>query len=214
MSTADQTSNAPKATAASALAAAPILEITLAVSALEDLFNAPTVNPFVDRDLRAIGEPAINRAIHQLEAAGMRDHRAVRLRVQAPANLLTSDTEVVRAINRYCTAKLADNNVSIHVTQGRARRGLEISVVVVLLFGMLAYTLLVTVLANAGEIIQGIVEGSLSVFAWVVLWDTLEALLFNPLPARFENHALTRLLSAEIVIEALSADDTSAAHDE
>jgi hypothetical protein len=209
MSTADQATTAPRATTAPTSAAAEPYDITLTVSALEDLFNAPTVNPFVDRDLRGLGEPAVHRAVHELQATGARDRRPVRLRIQAPMTQLTGDTrapQVIAAIRRYCAAKIADNTQAIALIRRRARRGLEISIVLVLIFAALAYALLTTLLANAGTIIQGIVEGSLSVFAWVVLWDTLEAYLFNPLPASFENRALTRLLSAEIIIEPISAE--------
>jgi hypothetical protein len=182
-------------------------EITIAVAALEDLFNSPTINPFVDRDLRALGEPALVRAMRELQVGGIRDQRPVRLLIEVPADQLDGDSrgaQIGDAIHRYCAAKIADNAERIHLTRRRARRGLQLAIALVLLFAVLAYVLLTTVLAHAGNVVQAIVVGSLSVFTWVVLWDTLEAWIFDPIAPSFENRALTRLQRAEVVAKPVS----------
>jgi hypothetical protein len=178
------------------------------VGAVDDLFNAPSVNPFVDRDLRALGEPALGRAIRALQVGGLRDQRPVRLRLELPADHLASDDRAARlpgAIQRYCAARMADNAERIRLTRRVARRGLRIAVAAVLIFAALVYLLLTTVLAHAGSVIQAIVLGSLSVFTWVVLWDTLEAWIFNPVPLVLENRALARLATADVVVAATAA---------
>jgi hypothetical protein len=171
---------------------------------MEDLFNPPTVNPLTDRDLRALGEPALSRAVRELQAGGLRDRRPVRLRIGLLADQHIHDNggpQLADAIHRYCAAKIVDNTETIHVMRRRARRGLQIAVVMVLIFTALAYALLTTLLAHAGPVIQAIVVGSLSVFTWVVLWDTLEAWIFNPIPLAFENRALGKLREADVVVE-------------
>jgi hypothetical protein len=35
----------------------------------------------------------------------------------------------------------------------------------------------------------------------VILWDTLEAFLIDPIPAMWENRALRRLVTAEVVVD-------------
>jgi hypothetical protein len=183
----------------------PTREVVIAVSTVDDLFNAPSVNPFVDRDLRALGEPALGRAIRALQVGGLRDQRPVRLRIEFPADQITGDdrtSRVTEAIHRYCVAKMADNDESIHLTRRRARRGLQIAVALVLIFAALAYLLLTTLLAHAGSVVQALLIGSLSVFTWVVLWDTLEAWIFNPVPLTFENRALAKLRQADVVVVA------------
>ncbi|HEX6121587.1 MAG TPA: hypothetical protein VFY89_00430 [Ktedonobacterales bacterium] len=192
----------------SAKAPAPTHEITVALPTLENLFNAPSVNPFEDRDLRWAGEPVVERIIHQLQMTGRRDRRPIRVRVRVPMNRLPDQIgtpQIQDAIHRYCQAKIADNEQRITIIRRLARRGLAIAALLVLLLALLAYWLLTSALASAGIIIQAIIAGSVSVFAWVVLWDTLEALIFNPIPLRFENRALARLANAEIVVEVMEA---------
>lgn len=182
----------------------PRRDITISVSRLDDLFNAPSANPFTDRDLRALGEPALNRALRELQSDGLRDHRPVRLRIEIPPAQLSGNMgppEVREAIHRYCAAKITDNTALIHVTRRRAGRGLQIALILVLAFAALAYVLLSTLLAHAGSIIQAFVVGMLSVFTWVVLWDTLEAWIFNPIPMSFENRALARLQESDVAVD-------------
>jgi hypothetical protein len=175
---------------------------------VDDLFNAASVNPFADRDLRALGEPALVRAVRALQVAGLRDRRPIRLRIELPAADLASDARAARvpaAVQRYCAARMADNAERIRLTRRVARRGLNIAIAAVLIFAALVYLLLTTVLAHAGAVIQAIVLGSLSVFTWVVLWDTLEAWIFNPVPLVLENRALAKLATADVVVAATGA---------
>lgn len=211
MSTSDQYmadgATRPPSSQPAAQAVASPRELVVTVETLEDLFNAPTVNPFVDGDLRAMGEPALERAVREMQANGLWDHGPVSLRVRVSADHLPAAMgapRVRQAIQRYCAAKISDNEQTIRVMRRRARRGLTLAVVLVLLLALLAYLLLVSVLAQAGTVIQGIVVGSVSVFAWVVLWDTLEAWIFDPLPLRFESRALARLLDADVIVDAVA----------
>lgn len=184
-------------------------ELVVTVAALEDLFNAPTVNPFVDSDLRDMGEPAIERAVREIQACGLWGHTPVRVRVRVAGDHLPAAMgapQVRQAIRRYCAAKISDNEQTIRVIHRRAGRGMVLAVTLVLLFALVAYLLLVSVLAQAGTVVQALVVGTLSVFTWVVLWDTLEAWIFNPLPLRFENRALTCLLDADVVVDPVTAE--------
>lgn len=187
-------------------------KVVVDVAHLEDLFNAPTINPLADRDLRAIGEPALVRAVREIQVAGLRDSRTVSLHIQLPAEEIAAagdELQVAHAIRRYCAAKVADNAEMIHLTRRRARRGMEVAAALVVIFAAVAYVLLTTLFAQAGTVVQAVVVGSLSVFTWVVLWDTLEAWIFDPIPPTFENRALTKLQQAEIVVESPSSTSNS-----
>ncbi len=202
MSTAEQASSPPLAPQSGD---PTTRELSVSVAHLEDLFNAPTVDPFTDADLRALGEPALCRAIRELQASRLRDRRPLRLRIDLRSDQLSANaasSPIQEAVRRYCAAKIADNAATIRLTRRRARRGMEIAGALVFVFAALAYVLLTTLLAHTGTVVQAIVLGSLSVFAWVVLWDTLEAWIFNPRPLTFENRALTQLQQADIVVQA------------
>jgi hypothetical protein len=178
--------------------------IVVSVTSLDQLFNAPPINPLSDKELSALGEPALTRAVRRLQEQGWRRRKdPVRLIVKMPTEQMTPalPEEVSEAVRRYCAAKIADNALEIHLARSRSARGLGIAITLVLILAFIVYLLLFVVLPQASEVIRGIIVGSLSVFAWVVLWDTLEALLFNPIPPSFENRALRRLSDAAILVE-------------
>ncbi len=178
--------------------------IVVSVTSLDQLFNALPVDPLSDQELSALGEPALTRAIRRLQAQGWHHRKdPVRLIVKIPIGQMTPEmpAQVSEAVRRYCAAKIADNALAIHLARSRSARGLGIAITLVLILALIVYLLLTFVLPQAPEVLRGVIAGSLSVFAWVVLWDTLEALLFNPIGPSFENRALQRLRDAELLVE-------------
>jgi len=183
-------------------------EIVIAVSALEDLFNAPDTNPFVDTDLRALGQPALDRAVRDVQMDGLLDRRPVRVIVQRPTAQVSAEpsrTEIANAVHRYYEAKHADNAQQIRLTRHNAAPLLIIAIIFVILVGLLIYVLFGAYLTHAGDLGRLVVLGSYSVFAWVILWDTLEAYLIDPIQAMWENRALRRLLTAEVIVDITAA---------
>lgn len=200
-----------QASAAATTDTADTYNMAMTVSTLDDLFNAPAVNPFVDSDLRAIGEPALHRIVRELQVHKLRDKRRVRLTLRVPANQLTPErgpAQVTQAIQRYCDAKTNDNALAIRIAREHARRQLTIATISSLIVLSVAYLLYISVLSQAGQPVQVVVFGSASVYVWVVMWDTLEELIFDPIPYAQENRSLRRLRDAEIVVQPIT---TSAA---
>jgi hypothetical protein len=186
---------------------ADTIDLAIAVTTLDDLFNAPAVDPFVDGDLQATGEPAMQRVVRQLQLSRVRDKRPVRLTVRVPASQLTpqrGSAQVAEAIHRYCVAEINDNTVSIRIARKHARRQLAIASILSLVVLAVAFLLHISILAQSPDIAQAIVFGSASVFVWVVMWDTLEALIFDPIPPTQENHSLRRLRDGQVVVEAIA----------
>ncbi|WIG58295.1 MAG: hypothetical protein OJF49_001040 [Ktedonobacterales bacterium] len=186
-------------------------DMAMTVATLDDLFNAPAVNPFVDSDLRAIGEPALHRVVRELQVHKLGDKRRVRLTLRVPASQLTPErgsAQVTQAIHRYCDAKINDNELAIRIAREHARRQLIIASITSAVVLAVAYLLYISVLSQAGQPIQVVVFGSASVYVWVVMWDTLEELIFDPIPYAQENRSLRRLRAAEIVVQPIA---TSAA---
>jgi hypothetical protein len=112
---------------------------------------------------------------------------------------------VANAVRRFYEARQSDNAQKIQFMRHSAGPLLVIAIVFVLVVALLIYALLGSYLAHAGLLGQLVVLGSFSVFAWVILWDTLEALIIDPIPTMLENRALRRLVVAEVIVDTIPA---------
>jgi hypothetical protein len=188
-------------------------DITLSLTTLDQLFNAPPVDPFSDSAIEARGESGVSYLLHQLQPP-RRDWADTRMIVRLPADQITPDlsSRLSAAIHRYCQARIDDNAQDIHAIRVRSSTGLGIFGAIVIVIVAAAYYVFTQVIPNAPESVQAIVGATICVFAWVVLWDSLEALLFNPIPAARENRQLRRLMQLPITVEPYAS--TSGAPDE
>lgn len=177
-------------------------DITLFLTTLDQLFNAPAVDPFSDGEIEARGESGVSYLMRRLQSP-KRDWRDTRVIVRLPPDQISPDlsSRLPVAIHRYCQARIDDNTQEIHSIRTRSSMGLGIFGAIVIVTIAAAYYVFTQMIPNAPEAVQAIVGATICVFAWVVLWDTLEALLFNPLPAARENRQLLRLMQLPITVE-------------
>jgi hypothetical protein len=177
-------------------------DVVIVVNLPDQVFNAPTINPFSENVLEILGMSGLAYAIRQLQAH-RRDWKNTRLLVRLPSDQITPglDRRLVDAVQRYCRAKIEDNELEIRLIRFRSRIGLGIlaGIVVALVVG--AYFLFTGPLAGVSQVVQVVIAASISLFAWVSLWDPLEALLFNPIALMRENFILRRIAKLEISIE-------------
>ncbi len=178
-------------------------DILLSIGSPDELFNAPSINPFTTQDLSAMGEPAIMRAVSQIEALGRRKSKNLRLIIMLPRSQVTtySPSQIAEAIKRYCTAKIDANVLEMRRARRRHTIGLVMVILLLLLIGALVYLLYITLLADASPVVQGVVVGFFTVFAWVIVWDPLEGLIFDPVGPTLEDQNMRRIRDAEIVVK-------------
>lgn len=169
---------------------------------IDQLFNAPDVNPFSDEEVDVLGEPALLRAVRRLSAHRIRDWDGVKLILELPPDQITPDleTRTEEALARYCAARIEDNKLQIRLSRVRSLIGLGMVTVISIIVIALAYLLLNSALQNASDTLKGVVAASVSVFVWVILWDPMEKLLFDWVQPRLENSILGKLQSVDIVI--------------
>jgi hypothetical protein len=153
-----------------------------------------------------MGEPAIMRAVSQIEALGRRKSKNLRLIITLPPSQITSysPSQIAAAIGRYCIAKI-DANV-LEMLRARRRHAIGLVIVALLLLlviGALVYLLYITLLADASSVVQGVVVGFFTIFAWVIVWDPLEGLIFDPVGPTLEDQIMRRIRSAEIVVKSV-----------
>jgi membrane glycosyltransferase len=166
------------------------------------LFDAPAINPFSENELEILGMSGLAYITRQLQAH-RRDLKHARLLVRMPPDQITPglDRRLADAVHRYCRAKIEDNEVEIHLIRFRSSLGLGILMVVVAAIVAITYFLFTGPLAGIPQVVQVAIAFTISLFAWVSLWDPLEALIFNPIAMLRENFALRRINKLDIVVE-------------
>lgn len=179
-----------------------ILDIAVDVASPEQLFSAPPINPYSDREIEILGASGLSYMVRQLQAH-RRDWQRLRLVIRLPSDQLAvgSTSRLVDAIRRYCRVRIADNALEIHLMRVRSAIGLGATAAIVAAIIASAYILFTGAFSSTSQAAQYVVAGIISLFSWVTLWDLLEALLFNPLPLLRENASLRKIVDLEIVVE-------------
>lgn len=177
--------------------------IVLRVDSVAEIFNAPAANPFAAGEGNILGEAALDRLLLREQAQPLRDLSSVPLVVALPVDQITPDLEprLAAAIQRYCAARIEDNRIQIR--HSRLQHGVGMAIVLLLVLAVIAivYLLLTTVLANLSTTVQGIIAGCVCVFAWVVLWDPLEALLFDWVAPTQENRVFAKIMKMRVSVQ-------------
>ena len=180
----------------------PVKDIVIRLDTIDELFNAPDINPFSDEEVDVLGEPAMMRVVRRLQARRVRNWEGVRLIIALPPDQITPElgARTEQAIRRYSNAKIEDNKLQIRLSRMRSLIGLAMVTALSILIIGVAYLLFNSVFADASDTVRGIVAASISVFVWVVLWDPMEQLLFDWVQPRIENNILRKLQGIDILI--------------
>ena len=184
----------------------PEQDVVLKLTTIDELFNAPDVNPFSGNEIDVLGEAALMRAARRMLARRVRQWHDARLVIQLPSDQITPDlqAQTQAAIQRYCAAKIEDNRITIHLSRIRSALGLAVVTVISVLVIAVAYLLFNTIFAGLPSEVGVVVAASISVFVWVVLWDPMEKLLFDWVSPAMENRTLRGIMNMTIVVEALA----------
>jgi hypothetical protein len=193
-----------------------IRDIEIAVNSPDQLFDAPTTNPFSGNELEILGVSGVAYITRQLQVH-RRDIKSARLLIRLPADQIKPglDRRLVDAVRRYCRAKIEDNKIEIHLIRFRSALGLGILVVIVAVIIAVTYFLFTGPLSGLPQVVQVVIAATISLFSWVSLWDPLEALIFNPIALLRENFILRRIREMDIVVAPMpnmpsrSADETT-----
>ena len=177
-------------------------DLIIRLDTIDQLFNAPDVNPFSDEEVDVLGEPALLRAIRRLLARRERNWEEMRLILELPADQITPGLEqqTETALRRYSDAKIEDNRLTIRLSRTRSLIGLGMVTVISILVIIIAYLLLTSVFSRAADSVKAIIASSVSVFVWVSLWGPLEKLLFDCVQPHMENNILRKIPTLDIVI--------------
>ena len=182
----------------------PTQDFVLKLNTIDDLFNAPDVNPFSDNEIDVLGEAALLHAARRMRARGLRNWQASRLVVQLPPDQITPDlqAQTQAAVRRFCVAKIEDNRLNIRLSRVRSAIGLIIVTIISAVVIAVAWLLFNTIFASLSDTVGVVVAASISVFVWVILWDPMEKLLFDWVTPAMENRVLRSIMNMGLVVEA------------
>jgi hypothetical protein len=179
-------------------------DVVLKLTKIDELFNAPDVNPFSGHELDVLGEAALMYAVRRMLARRIRHWHEARLVLQLPPDQITPDlqAQTQAAMRRYCTAKIEDNRLTIRLSRMRSALGLIMVTIISVVVMAVAWLLFNTIFsAAASETIGAVVAASISVFVWVILWDPMEKLLFDWVSPTMENRTLRGIMDMDLIIE-------------
>ncbi len=182
----------------------PKQDIVLKLNTIDELFNAPDVNPFSENEIDVLGEAALMHAARQMLARRIRHWHEARLVIQLPPDQITPDLQAQThaAVQRFCTAKIADNRLTIRLSRVRSAIGLIVVTIISAVVVAVAWLLFNTIFAaQADTTVSALVVASISVFVWVILWDPMEKLIFDWVQPHLENRILRGIMNMDLVVE-------------
>ena len=163
--------------------------IDIHVQRIEQLFDALDPSPFRDKALDTEFDAYLR------DCAGEHPHTSrLRLRLQAPANLVDHAADIEAAIHSHFRFVLEQAERRARVSQ-RRYRGVVVVGFVVLGVSLVLRRLLAGWDSPGSEVL---IEGLL-VLGWVALWRPIEVLLFERVDARQQRQLLRRLAEIEIL---------------
>ena len=183
----------------------PKLDVVLKLNTIGELFNAPDVDPFSEDAIDVLGEAALPHAARQMLARRIRHWHEARLVIQLPPEQITPDLQAQTraAVQRFCTAKIADNRLTIRLSRVRSAIGLAVVTIISLLALAVTWLLFRAVPGmQADNTTSTLVTGFVCVFIWVILWDPMEKLIFDWVTPAMENRILRGIMGMELVVEA------------
>ena len=188
---------------AKSAATIPEKTVTLDIDTVDQIVNSFDSNPFSELATAALGEAALERVVTRLQYQPLQDWDNAQLVVRLPPDQITPDLQprLSQAIDRYCQARIEQNELQVKLGRRQHAIGMVTVTVLVLVVMATAYLLFNTVWAGSSQTVEYLVAASISVFAWVILWDPLEALIFDWAPPARENRALAHIMDMDVVVQ-------------
>jgi hypothetical protein len=184
---------------------APNTQLVLQLRRIDELFNAPDVDPFSSREIDVLGEAGFDVLWKRMVRRWPRRPDLQRVIVQLPPDQLTpSLAESARAaLLRYCAAKIEENRQRRRFITRKALRLLAYGALVLL------FALALTYLFYAGPL-QFVPAGLrsiltiLAIFAGgLAIWNPLDSLLFDWAPFVRDNATYIQISALELRFESL-----------
>jgi len=176
-------------------------DLVVRVGEIRDLFTAPDTDPLAQNEGEVMGEPALLRVARKLMAAGKMSG-ARKLVVLLPEDRIEPGLaeRARKALVRYCTLKLEDNDAQLRLMRREAGRLLLRGMLILLVCVGVSSVFRSGTIAFLPPLINNALGEGFNVIGWVMLWRPVETYFFNPLPIRTSSAVHRFLKSVQIDI--------------
>lgn len=146
------------------------IEIELSLNTMEAFFAEPDADPF-DPDSRYIS--GIDEVVGQMRLKPRDLDDAFRLTIQLPETAVSPDTQstLKAALDRYCHAKITENQQVIDELQISSRRQAISALVIVVILILL--TIFLVNFVPGLQSVSGAIAGFVGIAIWVIFWDPI-----------------------------------------
>jgi hypothetical protein len=179
------------------------ISIVLPLNNIDELFNAPDVNPFSTHEVDILGQSALDCIEKQVTRHWPRKPRSVQVTLQLPGEQMDPDLlETTRAaIQRYCAKKIEGNRVHRQVVIQRSLRQLAYAglgslaaLVIIALLVANPFDVFITPLRNVLMLLSALAIG-------VLTFDAVWSVVFDWLPFVQDNTVQTMIMGMDLAIE-------------
>lgn len=183
---------------------APETSVHLQLNRIDELFSAPSVNPYSTHEVDILGQSGLDYIQKHVTRHWPRRPDALRVTVQLPADQLTADLgeQTCAAAQRYYREQIEENHLQHKVTVQRARRQLLGASVGILL----ALIWIALLIAAPRELLPAFVRGVLIVLALyacsVLSFDAVWSVALDWIPFAQNNAVYEVMRTMDLAIEA------------
>jgi hypothetical protein len=179
------------------------ISINLPINDIDEVFNAPDVNPFSTHEVDILGQSALDCIEKRVTQYWPRKPRSMHVTLQLPADKITTDLlETTRAaVRRYCSKKIEDNQMHRQVVIQRSLKQLAYAglgslaaLVIIALLAMNPFGVLITPVRDVLMMLSGLAIG-------VLAFDALWSVVFDWLPFVQANTVHTMIMGMDLAIE-------------
>jgi hypothetical protein len=181
----------------------PEKTILLQLDQIDELFNAPEINPFSTHQVAILGESGMDHLFNAVQYRWPRNPGITALRLQLPADQVTPELEeqTRRAVERYCTQQI-DNNALIRkntIQTSISQVGMSIGL---LLLAVVVVTLSVrSPFDKLPTFFRVLISGFVTFAAVVAIFDSVYSLFFDWIPYVQDNRTYEYMRGIQISIE-------------
>jgi hypothetical protein len=183
-------------------------ELVVRIGEIRDLFTAPDTDPLGQNEGEVMGEPALRRVARKLMAARKMSGER-KLIVLLPEDKIEPGLaeRARRALVRYCTLKLEDNDAELRLMRRDAGRLLLRGMLILLVCVGVSSVFRSETITFLPPLINNALGEGFNVIGWVMLWRPVETYFFNPIPVRTSStvHRFLKSLQIEIRPQAHAA---------